>query len=165
MVDLKPSTMRPYFALLSRARREARARKAIHGETVRYTFTHEVSRSASKRVAEFVSAFDAPKKKATSNRQRGRKTTHLAPSINEQLAQIQGDKCYLCDHPWFTFIPDLEPTFDHVIPKYHGGKRRRNGLIAHSICNKAKGNRWPLPCELIYLEAVNAIREAKFGPL
>lgn len=154
MVELKSSTMRPYFATLSRARRASRALKAAYGETKRFA------------VCEAVEPDPAPvKRKATSNRNRGRVGWEWKVNIIDQLSEIQGGRCYLCGEMMFDGVPELAPTHDHVKPKSRGEKRRNNLCGAHMICNQAKGDRRPLPCELIYLDAVNAIREAKFGPL
>lgn len=65
------------------------------------------------------------------------------------LTWAQDGTCYLCGKPWAV------PTRDHVVPKAKGGKSRWNQLLAHPRCNVRKSDRWPYPCELMLLHAVN----------
>lgn len=75
------------------------------------------------------------------------------------LFQLQGGVCYLCPAPMRARNGHQtrdDATRDHVVPKRRKGRDVGNILAAHRSCNEAKGDRAPYPCELIYLEAVNA---------
>ena len=50
------------------------------------------------------------------------------------------------------------PTLDHVKARAAGGKKGKGNLILmHRLCNTAKDSRPPTGCELIWLQAVNAL--------
>lgn len=75
-----------------------------------------------------------------------------------RLRKHQGGDCYLCAKP----LHADEQSQDHVIPQASGvGPGHRNKLAAHKDCNVAKGSRWPTPCELLFLAAVNMRLEAE----
>jgi len=74
--------------------------------------------------------------------------------------------CFLCG---VALGQIADCTREHVWPRHPTGRdmaafRERGGrtgsvkneLLAHRPCNMRKGNRLPHPCEVIYLEAVNA---------
>jgi hypothetical protein len=74
----------------------------------------------------------------------------------------QRHACYLCAqafaHRALEFHgghPDA-PSRDHVFPRGRGGLAEANILLAHKRCNQRKGDRWPHPCEVIYLAAIYA---------
>lgn len=52
-------------------------------------------------------------------------------------------------------------SLDHVVPKKPEDKTlacnriRKNGLVAHHLCNNKKGNRMPFACEVLYLSFIN----------
>lgn len=71
----------------------------------------------------------------------------------------QHGNCYLCIAPFVRSTaaaprPPKLRTRDHVFPRRAGGGGEANILWAHDDCNQAKGDRWPYPCEVIYLAAV-----------
>jgi hypothetical protein len=78
------------------------------------------------------------------------------------LANRQHHRCYLCGDRFKHAPPrgrQSEPkirTRDHVFPRRVRGGGDANILLAHDDCNQAKGDRWPYPCEVIYLAAVYA---------
>jgi len=71
------------------------------------------------------------------------------PAIIPSLMWAQDGRCYLCPRPMSS------PTRDHVVPKAKGGGSRWNQLLACPRCNVRKADRWPYPCELLMLHAVN----------
>lgn len=86
-----------------------------------------------------------PQREAFRKEARSRRERRVA-----MLRHVQGRACYLCTEPM------TAPTLDHVMPIALGGRTFGNVLLAHSVCNQAKADRKPYPCELIYLAAVNA---------
>ncbi len=49
------------------------------------------------------------------------------------------------------------PTFDHVVPKAHGGHRVLiNGLLKHRICNETRDNQPPTGCDRVWQAVVLA---------
>lgn len=98
----------------------------------------------------------APRK----DRIRPRSRAHVAQSpLLHRIAEIQGMACSICgdavllsgeiNHPHLA-------SFDHVVPRAHGGRDDKNRLVAHRECNTRKADRPPTACELLLLEAVNA---------
>lgn len=81
--------------------------------------------------------------------------------IRARLFRAQHGRCYLCGN-LFRRRKLFLPTVDHVRPKSKGWGKDLNSLLACTPCNRAKANREPYPCELIYLFAVNLTLE--FGP-
>ena len=75
------------------------------------------------------------------------------------LRQRQHDNCYLCSRPLGKRSGTMgdASTRDHVFPQCAGATGNRNILLAHACCNGRKGNRFPRPCELIFLAAVYAL--------
>jgi hypothetical protein len=80
----------------------------------------------------------------------------------------QRHACYLCAqafaHRALEFHgghPDA-PSRDHVFPRGRGGLAEANILLAHKRCNQRKGDRWPHPCEVIYLAAIYAAPEQPY---
>ncbi len=79
----------------------------------------------------------------------------------EHLLRRQAGICYLCPEPM-----DIDPrgrsrnllawTIEHVFPRALGGRSDANRLLAHASCNTRKADRWPYPCEVVYLAAVYA---------
>lgn len=69
-----------------------------------------------------------------------------------RLYDAQKGRCFLCGHP---FLDNDWATDEHVKPQHLGGRRGGNILLAHGNCNRKKGGRPPLPCEVIYLHSVN----------
>lgn len=77
------------------------------------------------------------------------------------LYQRQRGRCYICSAAMDTALRGrgrnlLAWTIDHVFPRAAGGKQLANLLLAHRSCNERKADRWPFPCEVIYLAAVYA---------
>lgn len=74
------------------------------------------------------------------------------------LRHRQGGVCYLCGKPLGQRLGTvgLEVSRDHVFPQAAGAKADLNILLAHAKCNGRKGDRWPRPCELIFLASVYA---------
>ena len=81
-----------------------------------------------------------------------------------ELHNRQHGRCYLCG-AGFDRFPGLRHarsrnpkvwTRDHVFPRAAGGSDDGNRMLAHRGCNEAKDQRWPWPCEVIYLAAVYA---------
>lgn len=74
----------------------------------------------------------------------------------------QRHACYLCAKPFVHRALDYHgghpdaPSRDHVFPRGCGGLSEANILLAHKRCNQRKGDRWPHPCEVIYLAAIYA---------
>lgn len=65
-------------------------------------------------------------------------------------------------HPKAEWVHPFDaPSLDHVTPKNPENRAlachriRKNGLVAHHLCNNKKANSLPHPCELIFLEAIN----------
>lgn len=77
-----------------------------------------------------------------------------------ELIQRQRNRCYLCGYdmrrPQATTHGRLARSRDHVFPKAEGGRRDSNVLLAHRSCNSIKADRWPTPCEVIFLAAIYA---------
>jgi 5-methylcytosine-specific restriction endonuclease McrA len=71
------------------------------------------------------------------------------PPVRASLMWAQGGRCYLCPRQM------AHPTRDHVVPRGKGGGSRWNQLMACERCNVRKADRWPHPCELLMLHAVN----------
>lgn len=73
----------------------------------------------------------------------------------------QRSLCYLCVERFSRTGKNgtnpLARSNDHVFPRAAGGGREANVLLAHRSCNEAKADRWPFPCEVIYLAAVYAL--------
>jgi hypothetical protein len=76
------------------------------------------------------------------------------PNQAQRLFDIQGGRCYLTGQPMTWKNP---PTWEHVMPKAHGGRRLNNLLLAGFYANLDKGDRRPYPCELLYLRVANEI--------
>ena len=80
---------------------------------------------------------------------------HVVP-----LFEKQDGRCYICRRrllPRHTSPRDPDSrTRDHVFPRAGGGKGHTNILLAHRRCNSDKDDRWPFPCEVIFLAAVYA---------
>lgn len=77
------------------------------------------------------------------------------------LVRLQGALCYLCAQAMDLGRENrsknlLGWTLEHVFPRAAGGGERSNVLLAHRVCNDVKGQRWPYPCEVIYLYAMYA---------
>lgn len=75
------------------------------------------------------------------------------------LHQRQRGRCFLCLAGFVRGHRSSDPkawSRDHVFPRSAGGDRGSNVLLAHRDCNTEKANRWPTPCEVIYLAAVYA---------
>jgi 5-methylcytosine-specific restriction endonuclease McrA len=88
-----------------------------------------------------------------------RKRTKRRHAQREAIWRAQDKICFLCGekmYPVSVKNPVLGWSIDHVRPKSAGNARTRNSLISHTRCNSAKGDREPRPCELLFLEAVNA---------
>lgn len=81
-----------------------------------------------------------------------------------QLVLLQGGKCAYCGQPFAPLkrssMKMRAATLDHVWPRRMGHSKANNVLAVHRICNEAKGDRMPTGCELVMLEAINAIRPA-----
>lgn len=77
------------------------------------------------------------------------KALKTSSPLTARILRLQGPDCYLCGATM------ARPTREHVIPQSKGGKNAGNLLMACQPCNVAKGNRWPYPCELIYVGAVH----------
>lgn len=58
-------------------------------------------------------------------------------------------RCFLCG-----FKMQRGLTREHVWPKAAGGREAGNILLAHRLCNEAKEDRMPHPCELLYRDAI-----------
>lgn len=55
-----------------------------------------------------------------------------------QLLKISGPWCALCQE----YMPEGDRTFDHIIPLSRGGSHAIENLrLAHSECNRRRGNR------------------------
>lgn len=84
------------------------------------------------------------------------------------LFMLQDGQCYLCDEAMrargVRQSPD-DATRDHVVPRRRLGSDQHNLLAAHRRCNEAKADRPPYPCELLYLEAINARRNTPPRPV
>lgn len=83
-----------------------------------------------------------------------RRQAHL-----DRLHEAQDGCCYLCGKQMperFRYNINAGWSADHVHPRCHGYSRWRNVLLSHASCNRRKGDRAPFPCEVIYLQAVNA---------
>ena len=74
---------------------------------------------------------------------------------NQTLHQRQNRRCFLCGGKM-----QGRPTREHVFPRSAGGREAGNILLAHRLCNQAKGIRNPRPCELIYRDAVYLVGPA-----
>lgn len=79
----------------------------------------------------------------------------------QDLYQRQRGRCYICIAAMDTALRGrgrnlLAWTIDHVFPRAVGGRQLANLLLAHRGCNERKADRWPFPCEVIYLAAVYA---------
>lgn len=75
------------------------------------------------------------------------------------LHHRQRGRCYLCIGRFergHRSRDDMCWSKDHVFPQAAGGRREANVLLAHRGCNHRKANRWPHPCEVIYLASVYA---------
>ncbi len=96
-----------------------------------------------------------------------RALTILKPLMAEPLAvgqearilrHLQDDACYLCGV--VLGRPKCNgpgaATRDHVFPRDAGARSAQNILLAHGRCNLRKANRWPYPCEVIFLASVYA---------
>lgn len=83
------------------------------------------------------------------------------PAVLASLMWAQDRRCYLCPKVM------ASPTRDHVVPRARGGGSRWNQLLACPRCNVRKADRWPYPCELLMLHAVNlrisAVRTGRRG--
>lgn len=77
------------------------------------------------------------------------------PGHYHRVRMAQRDRCYLCADR-FEKRTGHKATKDHVLPRARGGLTLGNVLWAGAACNELKADRWPMPCELIYLAAVNA---------
>lgn len=76
-----------------------------------------------------------------------------------ELHHLQRSRCYLCDTGFGPSERGRGPmglTRDHVFPKTCGGTGSGNILLAHKLCNERKANRWPRPCEVLFLASVYA---------
>lgn len=84
------------------------------------------------------------------------------------LFHLQGGRCYLCDGVMAVrnggVQTPLDATRDHVVPRRRRGRDVGNLLAAHRGCNEDKADREPYPCELLYLEAINAWRSSPPQP-
>jgi 5-methylcytosine-specific restriction endonuclease McrA len=75
----------------------------------------------------------------------------------QQIHDRQHGRCYLC---LGAFVHERGPSArlarsrDHVFPRTAGGGGLANILLAHRVCNERKGNRWPTPCEVLFLASV-----------
>ncbi len=85
---------------------------------------------------------------------RKQKREPVLKSLFDGIVQAQGGRCYLCGKPM------EKPTREHVMPRALGGRNAKNVLGAHSLCNRIKADRYPKPCELLFLAAIN-LRIAK----
>lgn len=75
------------------------------------------------------------------------------------LLHRQRARCYLCATPLANAtIPKKLRMMsrDHVFPKSRGAGAQANYLLAHMGCNSRKSDRWPYPCEVIFLAAIYA---------
>jgi hypothetical protein len=75
------------------------------------------------------------------------------------LIRRQRGRCYLCTTPLANAtIPKKLRAMsrDHVFPKSRGAGTAANYLLAHMGCNSRKSDRWPYPCEVIFLAAIYA---------
>lgn len=80
--------------------------------------------------------------------------------FRQPLYLAQHGLCYLCGGPLASrrVVRKGQPngaTLEHVIPRAAGGRNNGNRLLACASCNVAKADRWPYPCELIFLASVN----------
>lgn len=84
----------------------------------------------------------------------------LPPGIPKaELQRRQRRACYLCSLAFGENGRGRSPmgcTRDHVFPKHQGGTGNANILLAHKLCNERKANRWPRPCEVLFLASVYA---------
>jgi hypothetical protein len=89
----------------------------------------------------------------------------IGMAVNLSKSQIfhrQDHGCYLCDDRFARGALELHgsnsgaPSRDHVFPRVQGGRADANILLAHKSCNNLKGDRWPYPCEVIYLASIYA---------
>jgi hypothetical protein len=75
-------------------------------------------------------------------------------SIHRVLWRLQGGLCAICGQP---IGSPRQASVDHVIAETLGGvSHLGNFVVTHGRCNRAKSNRLPTGCELIWLLAVNA---------
>ena len=66
----------------------------------------------------------------------------------EILMQVQNGLCGLCGHRFpepGAFDPSIStgfgPTFDHIVPKAHGGEDTLENLrLVHRVCNSIRGD-------------------------
>lgn len=84
--------------------------------------------------------------------------SRVAPMHEEQFLFFwcyQQRRCYLCSgrmrHPCEGHCGHSATT-DHVMPVFHGGRRRSNLLLAHRGCNCRKSDRPPTACERLFAE-------------
>lgn len=61
-------------------------------------------------------------------------------ALRERVLIRDGARCGICGDP----VPAEELEFDHIMPLSRGGSNRAdNRQVAHSRCNRLKGNRIP----------------------
>ncbi|AXQ70050.1 hypothetical protein HOU03_gp218 [Caulobacter phage CcrSC] len=78
------------------------------------------------------------------------------------VREVQKNRCYLCGNPMSPKARrKASASRDHVVAKARGGKNAENILLAHTRCNSERGSRRAYPCELIYLQAVNLVLDAR----
>ena len=160
------SELRQWLHEWSAARRAARARAAIYGETIRITATVPTH--------EFVAIISTPGSTKPPPRAKKRPSvvSHVPPTREQvirsarnqrivrlqrkrqRLIEAQGRLCYLCLDP---FTADDPATLEHVRPRASGGQTADNVLAAHFSCNQKKADRPATPQELAYLRKINLL--------
>lgn len=88
----------------------------------------------------------------------------MAPLLPRDVLFLrQGERCYLCATTFRGATgrvvrgdTNASISRDHVFPRSGNGGTVSNLLLAHKRCNGSKGDRWPYPCEVIYLAAIYA---------
>lgn len=86
---------------------------------------------------------------------------YFARRTLHEMLNFQRRCCFLCVEAMDLSNQDRSRnpkawTWEHVFPRGVGGGERSNVLLAHRCCNDAKADRWPTPCEVIYLYAAYA---------
>lgn len=88
--------------------------------------------------------------------------------VRAVLWEAQDGACFHCGKRMLMSGERRESvSFEHIIPKVHGGKWNRNVVLAHRGCNERRGDRELTPQELrraaaVLCRATDLIRENNF---
>lgn len=81
--------------------------------------------------------------------------------FENRLWKAQQGLCSICHRGLLRderYLDDTGWSLDHVFPRAHYELANRgNVLLAHKLCNRVKSDRDPTGCEVVLLQAVNAL--------